>query len=122
MNALRKPRVHVGTTTGKTSSFGCRIYFPLRENKSSDEALVAERIMAKIAAGVKDDLLKGATIIMNKLDEEEIRFIYKVACNEEPTGRNAGGAPNIADSCLRRILIPSRLWGQIRQKLRILDP
>ena len=42
--------------------------------------------MAKIGQPVsKDDLLKGATIIMNKLDEEEIRFIYKVACNEEPT-------------------------------------
>ncbi|NLL87264.1 MAG: hypothetical protein GX229_12370 [Syntrophomonadaceae bacterium] len=98
----------------------------LRENnKSSDEALVAERIMAKIGQPVsKDDLLKGATIIMNKLDEEEIRFIYKVACNEEPTPEEMQEVRRILLSKLSPEDIDTlkALGAKYGKKLRILDP
>jgi hypothetical protein len=94
-------------------------------NISSDEALVAERIMAKIGQPVaKDDLLKGATIIMNKLDEEEIRFIYKVACNEEPTPEEMQEVRRILLSKLSPEDIDTlkALGAKYGKKLRILDP
>lgn len=52
----------------------------------TDEEAVADRIEERIGQRVeKDDLLKASAIIMKKLNDEEILFLYGVGNKENPT-------------------------------------